>query len=85
MAFGAWIVGSVLVGLDQSHLFSGASAIVINVIDHVNPLYYFSGHFDESGRNESMVTNIDVAIVGLAAIAVAGYAAALAQWRRLEA
>jgi len=85
MAFGAWIVGSVLVGLDSSHLFSGASAIVINVIDHVNPLYYFSGHFDDSGRNESMVSNVDVAITGLAAIAVAGYAAALAQWRRLEA
>jgi hypothetical protein len=85
MAFGAWILGSLLVGLDSSHLFSGASAIVINVIDHVNPLYYFSGHFDDNGRNESMVSNVDVAIAGLAAIAVAGYAAALAQWRRLEA
>jgi hypothetical protein len=85
MAFGAWIVGSVLVGLDSSHLFNGASAIVINVIDHVNPLYYFSGHFDDSGRNQSMVANVDVAILGLAAIAVAGYVAALAQWRRLEA
>jgi hypothetical protein len=85
MAFGAWIVGSMLVAFDQSHLFGGASAIVINVIDHINPLYYFSGHFDQSGRNESMVSNVDVAIAGLAAIAVASYAAALAQWRRLEA
>ena len=85
MAFGAYIVGSVLVGLDASHLFSGISGIVINVIDHVNPLYYFSGHFDDSGRNQSLVSNVDVAIAGLAAIAVAGYAAALAQWRRLEA
>jgi hypothetical protein len=85
MAFGAWIVGSVLVGFDASHLFGGVSGIVINVIDHINPLYYFSGHFDDSGRNQSMVSNVDVAIAGLAAIAVAGYAAALAQWRRLEA
>jgi hypothetical protein len=85
MAFGAWIVGSVLVGFDASHLFGGVSGIVINVIDHVNPLYYFSGHFDDSGRNQSMVSNVDVAMVGLAAIAVAGYAAAIAQWRRLEA
>ena len=85
MAFGAWMVGSLLVGLDASHLFSGASAIVINVIDHINPLFYFSGHFDDSGRNQSMVQNVDVAIAGLAAIAVAGYVAALAQWRRLEA
>jgi hypothetical protein len=85
MAFGAWIVGSVLVGFDSSHLFGGAAGIVINVIDHINPLYYFSGHFDDSGRNQSMVSNVDVAMVGLAAIAVAGYAAAIAQWRRLEA
>jgi len=83
--FGAWILGSLLVGLDSSHLFSGASAIVINVIDHVNPLYYFSGHFDDNGRNQSLVANVDVAIAGLAGIALAGYAAALAQWRRLEA
>jgi len=83
--FGAWILGSLLVALDASHLFSGASAVVINVIDHVNPLYYFSMHFDQSGSNESMVSNVGVAIVGLAAIAVAGYVAALAQWRRLEA
>jgi hypothetical protein len=85
MAFGAWIVGSVLVGFDSSHLFGGAAGIVINVIDYINPLYYFSGHFDNSGRNQSMVSNVDVAMVGLAAIAVAGYAAAIAQWRRLEA
>ncbi|HEY7980968.1 MAG TPA: hypothetical protein VID19_05750 [Candidatus Eremiobacteraceae bacterium] len=85
MAFGAWIVGSVLVGFDASHLFGGAAGIVINVIDHINPLYYFSGHFDDSGRNQSLVSNVDVAMVGLAAIAVAGYAAAIAQWRRLEA
>jgi hypothetical protein len=85
MAFGAWIVGSVLVGFDSSHLFGGAAGIVINVIDHINPLYYFSGHFDDSGRNQSMVANVDVAMAGLAAIAVAGYAAAIAQWRRLEA
>lgn len=85
MAFGAWIAASVLVGLDSSHLFTGVSAIVINVIDHVNPSYYFTGHFDDSGRNQSMVSNVGVAMTGLAAIAVAGYAAALAQWRRLEA
>lgn len=85
MAFGAWIVGSVLVALDSSHLFGGVSGIIVNVIDHINPLFYFSGHFDDSGRNQSMVSNVDIAMVGLAAIAVAGYAAALAQWRRLEA
>jgi hypothetical protein len=85
MAFGAWIVGSMLVGFDSSHLFGGVSGIVINVIDHINPLYYFSSHFDDNGANKSMVANVDVAVVGLAAIAVAGYAAALAQWRRLEA
>jgi hypothetical protein len=85
MAFGAWIVGSTLVGFDASHLFGGVSGIVINVIDHINPLYYFSGHFDDNGRNQSMVSNVDVAMVGLAAIAAAGYAAALAQWHRLEA
>jgi len=85
MPFGAWILGSLLVGLDASHLFSGASGIVINVLDHVNPLYYFSGHFDDSGRNQSMVSNVGTAIAGLAGIAVVGYAAALAQWRRLEA
>jgi hypothetical protein len=32
-----------------------------------------------------MVQNAYLATLGLAAIAVAGYAAALAQWRRLEA
>lgn len=85
MPFGAWILGSLLVGLDASHLFSGASGIVINVLDHVNPLYYFSGHFDQGGSNQSMVTNVGVAIAGLAGIAVVGYVAALAQWRRLEA
>jgi hypothetical protein len=75
----------VLVGLDSSHLFSGVSATIINVIDHVNPLYYFGTHVDDTGRNQSMVSNISVSMVGLAGIAVAGYAAALAQWRRLEA
>lgn len=85
MAFGAWIVGSMLVGFDASHLFGGVPGIVINVIDHINPLYYFSGHFDDNGANKSMVANVDEAMLGLAAIAVAGYAAAIAQWRRLEA
>jgi hypothetical protein len=85
MAFGAWIVGSVLVGFDSSHLFGGVSGIVINIIDHVNPLYYFSSQFDDTGFNKSLVANVDVAVLGLASIAVAGYAAALAQWRRLEA
>jgi hypothetical protein len=85
MPFGAWILGSLLVGLDASHLFGGASGVVINVLDHVNPLYYFSGHFDDGGRNESMVSNVGISIAGLAGIAVAGYVAALAQWRRLEA
>jgi hypothetical protein len=85
MAFGAWIVGSLLVGLDQSQILHGASAFIVNAIDHINPLYYFSTHFDDAGHNVSMVKNAYLATLGLAAIAVAGYAAALAQWRRLEA
>src|SRR6202163_633065 len=85
MAFGAWIVGSLLVGLDQSQILHGASAFIVSAIDHINPLYYFSTHFDNAGHNVSMVQNAYLATLGLAAIAVAGYAAALAQWRRLEA
>ncbi len=80
-----WIAGVVLIGLDQSHVFGGTLATIISTLDHLNPMYYAELSFDDKGNSTSLVTNPVVSFAGLSALAMAGYAAALAQWRRLEA
>ncbi|HLJ84155.1 MAG TPA: hypothetical protein VKT51_08310 [Candidatus Eremiobacteraceae bacterium] len=80
-----WIVGSVVVGLDQSHLLSGIFGFIVSALDKINPMYYFQLTYNDQGQNKTMVQSMVLGLSGLVALAVVGYAAALAQWRRLEA
>jgi hypothetical protein len=80
-----WIGGSIIVGLDQSHALGGVFAFIISALDKINPMYYFQLTFDDQGHNKTMVQSMVAGIAGLCVLAVVGYAAALAQWRRLEA
>jgi hypothetical protein len=85
VAVGIWLVGSVVVGLDQSHVLGGVFGFIISALDKINPMYYYQLTFDDHGQNKTMVQNMVAGLAGLSALAVVGYAAALAQWRRLEA
>lgn len=80
-----WIGGSIVVGLDQSHILGGVFGFIVSALDKINPMYYFQLSFDDQGHNKTMVQSMAAGIAGLSALAVVGYAAALAQWRRLEA
>jgi hypothetical protein len=80
-----WIVGSIVVGLDQSHILSGVFGFIVSALDKINPTYYYQLSFDDQGHNRTMVQSMVAGLTGLGALAVVGYAAALAQWRRLEA
>ena len=70
VAASIWIVGSIIVGLDQSHLFSGASDSIVSTLDKVNPMYYFQLTFDDQGHNKTMVQSMVVGIAGLSVLAV---------------
>jgi hypothetical protein len=80
-----WIAGSIIVGLDQNHVLGGVFGFLISALDKINPMYYFQLSFDDQGHNKTMVQSMLAGLAGLSALAVVGYAAALAQWRRLEA
>jgi hypothetical protein len=85
VATALWLAGSVVVALDQSHALSGVFGFIVSALDKINPMYYFQLTFDDQGHNRTMVQSMVAGIAGLSALAVVGYAAALAQWRRLEA
>jgi len=85
VAASLWIAGGLVVGLDQNHVLGGVFGFIIAALDKINPMYYFQLSFDDQGHNTTMVRSMVAGLAGLGALAVVGYAAALAQWRRLEA
>ena len=85
IAASLWIVGGVVVGLDQSHILGGVFGMIVSALDKINPMYYFQLSFDDQGHNTTLVKSMVAGVAGLVGIAAVGYAAALAQWRRLEA
>ncbi len=78
----SWAAGVLLIILLTLNNLPPAIHAVLEVLNHLNPLFY--GSYAENNGHFMGVPN-PLAIAGLLGIAVVGIAASLAQWRRLEA
>jgi hypothetical protein len=78
----SWAAAGLLIILLTLNSLPPAIHAVLEVVNHLNPLFY--GSYAESGHHFIGVPN-PLAIAGLLGIAIVGIAASLAQWRRLEA
>jgi hypothetical protein len=84
----SWPVASVSIVLEKLLHNHSILAGVLSIINYVNPLLYTSFSDTESSSGSTVLTAVSseaFAIVALACIAVGGIAAAVLQWRRLEA
>ncbi len=79
----SWIAATLLISMLAFKLPPAVHTIVL-ALDHINPLYYGS-YSTGPDVNKDLNPSTPFALSGLLGITLVGIAAALAQWRRLEA
>ena len=80
----SWVGAFALVVLLSFDLPPGLHAVV-QALNYLNPMMYSSYSAGAEASRHVMQISVPISIIGLSGITVAAIAAALAQWRRLEA